>query len=109
MDVGEDLGDVAVWEVQFLSETVLPGGFCPPADEVFAYGLEFGVLARVGEEPVREDVDVRVAVGGEEAGAGVGAQEAVSDGEGGIGGEFVVQGVCCHGVDEEGDLWEERG
>jgi len=109
VDAGEDLRDGVMWEVQFLSETALPGSFCPPADEVFAYGLEFGVLARVGEEPVREDVDVCVAVGGQEAGAWVGAEEAVSDGEGGLGGEFVVQGVCCHGVDELGDLGEEGG
>lgn len=90
MDVGEDLRDCVVWEVQFLSKTALPSGFCPPADEIFTDGLEFWVLARVGEEPVREDVDVRVAVGGQEAGARVGAQEAVSDGEGGVGGELVV-------------------
>lgn len=90
MDVGEYLRNGVVWEVQFLGETALPGGFGPPAYKVFAYGLEFGVLARVGEEPVREDVDVRVAVGGEEAGAGVGAEEPVPDWEGGLGGEFVV-------------------
>ena len=50
--------------MEFRREAALPGRFCPPADEVFADGLQARVLPRVGEGPVWEDVDVCVAVGG---------------------------------------------
>ena len=50
--------------MEFLSESWLPGCFRPPGDEVFGYRVEIEVRARVGEEPVREDVDVGVAMSG---------------------------------------------
>lgn len=68
--------------MQFLAETGLPAGFCPGADDVLADAVEGGVLRDEGEDPVREEVDVRVAVGGENSDFRVFAEEAVPDGEG---------------------------
>ena len=42
----------------------MPGGFGPPTHYVFAYAVEMIVALDHFEDPVREDVDVGVAVGG---------------------------------------------
>lgn len=42
----------------------MPGGFSPPTHYVFTYAVEVVVALDHLEDPVRENVDVSVAVGG---------------------------------------------
>ena len=52
-------------EVEFFCEPVLPGCFGPPANDILANAVESRVQSYHVKYPVREQVDVRVAVRGE--------------------------------------------
>ncbi|KAI4170126.1 MAG: hypothetical protein LQ348_007166, partial [Seirophora lacunosa] len=83
---------------------VLPGGFGPPADDVFADAVEGGVAVQEIQDPVREEVDVGVAGCGKHAYPAVFAEKAMADGEAVFAVGDVVEGVCGRGVDHLGDV-----
>lgn len=58
-------------QTEFFREAVLPGSFAPPAHDVFADAVELLVAGYQVEDPAGKDVDVGVAVGGQQANAAV--------------------------------------
>lgn len=58
-------------QTEFFREAVLPGGLAPPAHDIFADAVEFFVAGYQVEDPAGKDVDVGVAVGGQQAKAAV--------------------------------------
>lgn len=100
------LEDVA--QAQLVGQAVLPAGLGPPAQDLFADVLEALVLADHLGDPVGEEVDVGVAVGGQHADAGVLADERVADGEGLVCFCDVVEGVGGDRVDEVGHVAADR-
>lgn len=72
----EDLG-----QVQFFAEAGLPARFSPAAYNVFADAVKLGVFGDHGEHPVRKEVYVCIAVGGEHSCTAVFAEEAMADGK----------------------------
>ena len=91
-------------QAKLVAKAGLPGGFGPPANDVFANTVHGLVPADQVEHPVREEVDVGVAVGGQQPDAAMLADEAVPNGEAFLLGGDVAQGVCGGRVDELGDV-----
>lgn len=53
-------------QTELVAKAILPSGFCPPSDNVFADAVHFLIALDHVENPVREEIDVCVSVGREQ-------------------------------------------
>lgn len=81
----------------------MPGGFAPPAHDVFADAVELLVAGYQVKDPAGKDVDVGVAVGGQQANAAVLAYKALPDYKAFFLFDGVAESIGCGGIDELGD------
>ena len=81
---------------QLGGQPLLPACLCPPPYDVLANVLEPLVLLDKFHDPAREDVHVRVAVGGQHPDAGVLPEEPMANGEPFLFLHQVLARVCRH-------------
>ena len=81
--------------MQFLGKTVLPAGFSPPTYDVFAYGVEFFVLFDHLHNPVWEEIDVCIAMGGQHTYSTMFPDETMPNGKTFLFFHNIAERVCC--------------
>ena len=82
----------------------MPACFGPPAYDVFADAVEVVVSLDHAEDPVREQIDVCVAVGGEHSDPAMLSDHAVPDGETFFLFGNVAECICRRGVEQLRDV-----
>lgn len=94
-------------QAQLLGQTLLPACFGPPAHDVFADAVEVLVALDHVEDPVRKEVDVRIAVGGEHFDSAMLSNQAVPDRKPFLLFGNVAECIRRRGVKQPRDVWSQ--